>query len=149
MDIDLNGEEWAVEKEKRTVRDQILAKREELGLLMLEESYSKGYHIVFRRRTELSQVDNLRWASSLLGVEFDKGAKDITRVFFTPAADKLIFLSEEIFVNAAAERGNTPAGRVNTLGEGGNTHSVRVNTSAAGLVLTCRHKGNQHERSEY
>ena len=135
MDIDLSSDDWAVEREKRTIRDQILAKKEELGLLMLEESYSKGYHIVFRRRTDLSQVDNLRWASSLLGVEFDKGAKDITRVFFTPAADKLIFLSEEIFVNAAAERVNTPAGRVNTLGEGGNTAKGGVNTSADGLVL--------------
>jgi hypothetical protein len=144
MDIDLNGEEWTVEKEKRAVRDQILAKREELGLLMLEESYSKGYHIVFRRRTELSQVDNLRWASSLLGVEFDKGAKDITRVFFTPAADKLIFLSEEIFVNAAAERVNTPVGRVNTLGEGGNTREARVNTSAAGLVLNPAGEGKSN-----
>ncbi len=157
MDIDLNSEDWAVEKEKRTVRDQIVAKREELGLLMLEESFSKGYHIVFRRRPDLSQVDNLSWASSLLGVEFDKGAKDVTRVFFTPA-DKLMYLDDEIFENTAAGRGNTRGARVNapdgcgnaaqgcvnTLGEGGNTHSVRVNTSAAGLVLDLAGEGKSN-----
>jgi hypothetical protein len=139
MDIDLNSEDWAVEKEKRTVRDQIVAKREDLGLLMLEESFSKGYHIVFRRRPDLSQVDNLRWASSLLGVEFDKGAKDVTRVFFTPA-DKLVYLDDEIFENTAAERGNTRGALVNAPDGCGNTaqgcvNTDGVNTSAAGLVL--------------
>ena len=153
MDIDLNGEEWAVEKEKRNVRDQILAKKEELGLLMLEESYSKGYHIVFRRRTELSQVDNLRWASSLLGVEFDKGAKDITRVFFTPA-DKLVFLDDAIFSIAenipssheslSAERGNTRKARVNAPEGCGNTADGCVNTSAAGLVLNPAGEGKSN-----
>ena len=144
MDIDLSAEDWANEKEKRTVRDQILAKREELGLLMMEESFSKGYHIVFRRHPELSQEDNLRWASSLLGVEFDKGAKDITRVFFTPA-DKLVFLDDAIFSIAenipssheslSAERGNTRKARVNAPEGCGNTADGCVNTSAAGLVL--------------
>jgi len=80
------------------VRDCILAKQQELGLLMLEESArGLGYHIVFRRKPELSQEENLRWASDLLGVEYDKGAKDITRVFFTTTAEQLLFLDDEIF----------------------------------------------------
>lgn len=74
----------------------VLSKKEELGLLMLEKSATKGFHIVFRRRPELSQEENLLWASDLLGIEFDKGAKDITRVFFTPA-DKLLYLDDAIF----------------------------------------------------
>ena len=82
------------------VRDAILAKKDELGLLMLERSArGKGYHLVFRRRPELSQEENLRWASDLLGVDFDKGAKDITRVFFTTSDsdEDLLFLDDEIF----------------------------------------------------
>ena len=82
------------------VRDAILAKKDELGLLMLERSArGKGYHLVFRRRPELSQEENLRWASDLLGVDFDKGAKDITRVFFTTSdsEEDLIYLDDEIF----------------------------------------------------
>ena len=82
------------------LKERILEKKDELGLLMLEVSARKqGYHLVFRRRPELSQEENLKWASELLGVDFDKGAKDITRVFFTTTADDedLLYLDEEIF----------------------------------------------------
>ena len=76
------------------VKECILQKKDELGLLMLEESArGGGYHLVFKRRPELSQEENLKWASDLLGVEFDKGAKDITRVFFTTTEKELIYLS--------------------------------------------------------
>ena len=82
------------------VRDCILAKKDELGLQMLETSArGQGYHLVFRRRPDLTQEENLRWASDLLGVDYDKGAKDITRVFFTTTAssEDLLYLSDEIF----------------------------------------------------
>ena len=93
MDIDhLTAEEML------KVKECILQKKDELGLLMLEESArGGGYHLVFKRRPELSQEENLKWASDLLGVEFDKGAKDITRVFFTTTEKELIYLSDEIF----------------------------------------------------
>ena len=86
MDIDhLSKEEMPV------VKERILQKKAELGLLMFEESArGGGYHLVFRRREELSQEENLKWASDLLEVEFDKGAKDITRVFFSITEQELI-----------------------------------------------------------
>ena len=91
-------------EEMPTVRDRILSKKDELGLDMLEESArGLGYHLVFRRRPELSQEENLRWASDLLGVKFDAGAKDITRVFFTTTGSQLIFLSEELFRPVSSE----------------------------------------------
>ena len=100
MDIDIlrneNEDENEYQKRLAEIPQKVLAKQEELGLLMLERSASKGYHIAFRRRTGLSQEENLRWASELLGVQYDEGAKDITRVFFTPA-DKLLFVKEELF----------------------------------------------------
>lgn len=82
-----------------SIPEMVLSKKDELGLLMLERSATKGYHLVFKRRAELSQEENLRWASDLLGVEFDKGAKDITRVFFTTTASEedLIYLDDELF----------------------------------------------------
>jgi hypothetical protein len=67
---------------------------------MLETSARKaGYHLVFKRRPELSQEENLKWASELLEVAYDEGAKDITRVFFTTTADEenLLYLDDEIF----------------------------------------------------
>ena len=94
-------EQIAARKEQwlRKVPELVLSKKDELGLLMLERSATKGYHLVFRRRPELSQEENLKWASDLLGVDFDKGAKDITRVFFTTSAstDDLLYLDDEIF----------------------------------------------------
>ena len=93
MDIDHIPQE-----EMPAVRDRILDKKEELGLKMLEESArGKGYHLVFSRRPELSQEENLKWASEVLGVEFDSGAKDITRVFFTTTSEQLIYLDDRIF----------------------------------------------------
>ena len=107
MDIDfkapdgLSAEEQEVWMKERMagVPGLVLAKKDELGLLMLERSATKGYHLVFRRREDLTQEGNLRWASQLLGVEFDERAKDITRVFFTTTADaeELLFLDDEIF----------------------------------------------------
>ena len=84
----------------QTLKEVILDKKDELGLLMLELSArGEGYHLVFKRRPDLSQEDNLRWASELLGVDYDKGAKDITRVFFTTTASEedLLFLDDELF----------------------------------------------------
>jgi len=107
MDIDhLPGSQMPI------VRDAILAKREELGLLMLELSArGAGYHLVFRRRPELSQEENLRWASDLLGVDYDRGAKDITRVFFTTTAsvEDLIWLDDELFSLTPALPDSPPA----------------------------------------
>ena len=93
MDIDhLTAEEMPV------VRERILSKKDELGLLMLEESArGAGYHLVFRRRPELDQVGNLKWASELLNVAYDAQAKDITRVFFTTTEAELIYLDDAIF----------------------------------------------------
>ncbi len=87
-------------EDMQPLRERILAKKDELGLLMLEMSARKqGYHLVFKRRPELSQEDNLLWASELLGVKYDDGAKDITRVFYSTTADEenLLYLSDEIF----------------------------------------------------
>ena len=79
-------------------------KKEELGLLMLERSArGGGLHVVFRRHPEMDQEANLRWASDLLGVEYDAGAKDITRVFFATTSEDLLYLHEDLFDNAECE----------------------------------------------
>ena len=95
MDID-----HVAPTDMQPLKERILQKKDELGLLMLELSArAQGYHLVFCRRPELSQEENLKWASDLLGVEYDKGAKDITRVFFTTtgSAGDLLFLDDAVF----------------------------------------------------
>ena len=115
MDIDFVApKELSAEKKQTWLEEQmakvpelVMGKKEELGLLMLECSATKGYHLVFRRRPELSQEENLRWASELLGVAYDKGAKDITRVFFTTTANDLLYLEDEIFEVGKVEKGES------------------------------------------
>ena len=101
-------------EDMQPLRERILQKKDELGLLMLEMSARKaGYHLVFKRRPELSQEENLKWASELLEVAYDEGAKDITRVFFSTTADEenLLFLDDEIFsIEEVEQRVNTTYG---------------------------------------
>lgn len=104
MDVDFDPEREDYEELMATAPQRILEKENELGLLMLERSARKGYHLVFARRPELNQEENLRWASDLLGIEFDKAAKDITRVFFasSASADDLLYLSPGLFDTTAS-----------------------------------------------
>ncbi len=115
MDIDhVPTEEMAALKER------ILSKKEELGLYMLEESARGfGWHLVFARKPELSQEDNLKWASELLNVEYDKGAKDITRVFYTTTEKQLVCLDDAIFAQTPAPLSSRPSvarGEISSIG---------------------------------
>ena len=115
-------------EEMQPLQERILAKKEELGLKMLEESArGKGYHLVFARKPELSQEENLKWASELLGVDYDKGAKDITRVFYTTTERELLFLSDEIFEIEAADsaRGHSARGQVPGINQQAPTSDAR------------------------
>ena len=96
---DLSADEqqtWLSER-MAGVPELVMSKKDELGLQMFEHSATKGYHLAFRRRPELSQEENLKWASHLLDVAYDAQAKDITRVFFTTSTDELIYLDDSIF----------------------------------------------------
>ena len=148
MDIDfvapdeLSAEEkeaWLKER-MQGVPELVLGKKEELGLLMLERSATKGYHLVFKRKPELSQEENLKWASELLGVKFDDKAKDITRVFFTTTAsgEDLIYFDDELFDNngerleVRGERLDNSSERLEVRGES-NNHSDNHNSQLSTL----------------
>ena len=113
MDIDFNAPEGLSEEEKKAwlkeqmakVPELVMSKKDELVPLMLERSATKGYHLAFRRRPELDQEGNLKWASELLGIKYDTQAKDITRVYFTTTADagELLYLDDEIFSVAGSD----------------------------------------------
>ena len=115
MDIDFVAPKELSPEEKQAwlnermaqVPELVMSKKDELGLQMLERSATKGYHLVFSRRPELSQEENLKWASELLGVKFDAQAKDITRVFFTTTEAELIYLDDAIFETTEAVLTNT------------------------------------------
>ena len=136
MDIDFDPKAPDYEAKMSRVPELVTGKKEELGLLMLERSANKGFHIVFRRRKGLSQEENLKWASGLLGVEYDKGAKDITRVFFTPPTDRLLYLDKELFDNgeaeAAASGASSSGSSSSSSGSSSSSSSVSSSSSSSG-----------------
>ena len=103
-----------------------IEKKDELGLLMLERSArGGGLHVVFRRHPEMDQEANLRWTSDLLGVEYDAGAKDITRVFFATTSEDLLYLHEDLFDNAEC-------GAPETVGETASEPKQRAEQTTGG-----------------
>ncbi len=147
-----------------------IEKKDELGLLMLERSArGGGLHVVFRRHPEMDQEANLRWASDLLGVEYDAGAKDITRVFFATTSEDLLYLHEDLFDNtecgvseAVDKTATKPATKTATeaaatasettqKGErksGGPTASVASETTSAVSETVSKPDGQSEEKSQ-
>lgn len=99
MDVDLDSDLPDYDELMEKIPSLILDKKEEIGLLMLEKSVNKGFHLVFRRDKTKTQEENLKFVSDILGIKFDQGAKDITRVFFTTSVSDLLFIDEELFAD--------------------------------------------------
>ena len=113
-----------------------IEKKDELGLLMLERSArGGGLHIVFRRHPEMDQEANLRWASDLLGVEYDAGAKDITRVFFATTSEDLLYLHEDLFDNTECAA-FTGSATVSATGSKPATKSAAMTTTEAATAAS-------------
>ena len=112
-------------------------KKDELGLLMLERSArGGGLHVVFRRHPEMDQEANLRWASDLLGVEYDAGAKDITRVFFATTSEDLLYLHEDLF-------DNTECGASEAVDKTATKPATKTATEAAATASEATQKGER------
>uniref|UniRef100_UPI003FEE8D3E DUF3987 domain-containing protein n=1 Tax=Prevotella sp. TaxID=59823 RepID=UPI003FEE8D3E len=112
-------------------------KKDELGLLMLERSArGGGLHVVFRRHPEMDQEANLRWASDLLGVEYDAGAKDITRVFFATTSEDLLYLHENLF-------DNTECGASEAVDKTATKPATKTATEAAATASETTQKGER------
>ena len=114
-----------------------IEKKDELGLLMLERSArGGGLHVVFRRHPEMDQEANLRWASDLLGVECDAGAKDITRVFFATTSEDLLYLHENLF-------DNTECGASEAVDKTATKPATKTATEAAATASETTQKGER------
>ena len=145
MDVDFDPSAPDYEEMMEKAPEMVLSKKDELGLLMLERSARKGYHLVFRRhfmdglaegKILENQEINLKWASELLGVKFDEAAKDITRVFFSTTASEedLLFLDDALFEQTAPNVENLAGSGSSTSGSstsGSSTSGSSTNGSAA------------------
>ena len=77
----------------------ILAKKEEIGLMMLERSASGGYHLVCKRVPGTTILENQVRIATILQIEMDTSTKDLQRVVFSTSGspDDLIYLDDELF----------------------------------------------------
>ena len=81
------------------LKEWILSKKEEIGLMMLERSASGGYHLVCRRVPGTTILENQVRVATILKIEMDTSTKDLQRVVFSTsgAPEDLIYLDDELF----------------------------------------------------
>ena len=78
---------------------QIMDKKDEIGLKMLERSVSGGWHLVCRREPGTTILEAQVRVACALKIEQDTNTKDLQRVVYSTSgsAEDLIFLDNELF----------------------------------------------------
>ena len=78
---------------------QILAKKDEIGLMMLEKSASGGYHLVCKREPGITILEAQVKVSAILQIEMDTNVHDLQRVSYSSSGDEkdLLYLDDELF----------------------------------------------------
>ena len=86
-------------EQSAALKDLILSKKDAIGLLMLEQSPSGGYHLVCRRVPGTTILENQVRISLELKLEMDTSAHDLQRVVYSTSGSEedLIYLDDAIF----------------------------------------------------
>ena len=81
------------------VKELILSKKDEIGLVMLERSASGGWHLVCRRVPGTTILENQVRVATILQLEMDTSAKDLQRVVFSTSGspEDLVYLDDVLF----------------------------------------------------
>ena len=81
------------------IKDLILSKKEEIGLMMLERSASGGWHLVCKRVPGTTILENQVRVATILKIEMDTSTKDLQRVVYSTSGspEDLVYLDDEIF----------------------------------------------------
>ena len=87
------------QEQSETLKNQILEKKDAIGLVMLEKSPSGGYHLVCKRVPHTTILENIVRTSIELKIEMDTSAHDLQRVVYSTSgsAEDLIYLDDCIF----------------------------------------------------
>ena len=85
--------------QSESLKNQILAKKDEIGLMMLERSASGGWHLVCRRMPGTTILENMVRVAMVLRIEMDTNVKDLQRVVFSTSgsAEDLVYLDDALF----------------------------------------------------
>ena len=80
-------------------KELILSMKDQIGLKMLEQSASGGWHLVCQRQPGLTILECQVRVATLLKIEMDTSAHDLQRVVYSTSgsADDLVYLDDELF----------------------------------------------------
>ncbi|MBQ4413131.1 MAG: hypothetical protein II860_03240 [Prevotella sp.] len=86
-------------EQSAAMAQQILAKKDEIGLMLLEKSASGGYHLVCKRQSGATILENQVRIATILQIEMDTNVHDLQRVVYSTSGDEkdLLFLDDELF----------------------------------------------------
>ena len=92
--------------ESAALAQQILAKKDEIGLMMLEQSASGGWHLVCKRIPGTTILENQVRIASILQIEMDTNAHDLQRVVYSTSgsSDDLLYLDDTLFDEPMGEQ---------------------------------------------
>ena len=86
-------------EQSEAICQQIMDKKDEIGLKMLERSVSGGWHLVCRREPGTTILEAQVRVACALKIEQDTNTKDLQRVVYSTSgsAEDLIYLDNELF----------------------------------------------------
>ena len=86
-------------EQSAAMAQQILAKKDEIGLMLLEKSASGGYHLVCKRQPGATILENQVRIATILQIEMDTNVHDLQRVVYSTSGDEkdLLYLDDELF----------------------------------------------------
>ena len=86
-------------RQSEQIRQLVLSKKDEIGLMMLEKSAGGGYHLVCKRVPGTTILENQVRVACILQLEMDTSAHDLQRVCYSTSGheDDLIYLDDALF----------------------------------------------------
>lgn len=86
-------------QQSEMIKQLILSKKDEIGLMMLEKSAGGGYHLVCKRVPGTTILENQVRVACELKLEMDTSAHDLQRVCYSTSGseDDLIYLDDALF----------------------------------------------------
>ena len=86
-------------EQSESIKNLILSKKEEIGLMMLERSVGGGWHLVCKRELGKTILENQVRVACALQLEMDTNTKDLQRVCFSTSGSEedLPYLDDALF----------------------------------------------------
>ena len=87
-------------EQSQVLKNQILSKKDEIGLMMMERSASGGWHTVCKRIPGTTILENQVRVATILKIEMDTNVKDLQRIVYSTSGspEDLVYLDNALFL---------------------------------------------------